>query len=146
MDAEDYRHLVAALFPCASVRGRRTAAVAVEHELLTVDVETGAAVPVDRVRAAVDGARYAPYLGFEPGGQVELSWPCAPDVADPGARLGTRGPRRAARRTASRPASACDVEPGRRPRPSPRCRCSWTRRGTSPCSGTSTRSARRVGG
>ena len=80
MDAEDYRHLVAALFPCASVRGRRTAAVAVEHELLTADAATGAAVPVDRVRAAVDGASYAPYVGFEPGGQVELSWPCAPDV------------------------------------------------------------------
>ena len=50
MDAEDYRHLVAALFPCASVRGRRTAAVAVEHELLTVDVATGAAVPADRLQ------------------------------------------------------------------------------------------------
>ena len=34
MDAEHYRHLVAGLFPCAAVRGRRTAAVAVEHELL----------------------------------------------------------------------------------------------------------------
>ena len=34
MNAEDYRHLVAALFPCARVRGRCTTAVAVEHELL----------------------------------------------------------------------------------------------------------------
>ena len=28
----------------------------------------------------MDGASYAPYVGFEAGGQVELSWPCAPDV------------------------------------------------------------------
>jgi gamma-glutamylcysteine synthetase len=78
MSAEHYRHLVASLFPCAP-QGRRTA-VAVEHELLTADAASGAAVPVDRVSAAVDGASYAPYVGFEPGGQVELSWPCAPDV------------------------------------------------------------------
>ena len=41
----------------------------------------GRAVPIDRVRAAIGGARYAAYAGFEPGGQVELSWPCAPDPA-----------------------------------------------------------------
>jgi glutamate--cysteine ligase len=81
MDAEHYRHLVAELFPCASGQRRRTAAVAVEHELVTADAQTGAAVPVDRVRAAVEGAGFAPYVGFEPGGQVELSTPSAPDVA-----------------------------------------------------------------
>jgi gamma-glutamylcysteine synthetase len=80
MDAEHYRHLVAGLFPCATRRGGRTSALGVEHELLAADTVTGAAVPVARVRAAVAGAPYASYVGFEPGGQVELSWPCAPDV------------------------------------------------------------------
>src|SRR5687768_12495524 len=64
MDAEHYRHLVAELFPCAPRQARRSTAVAIEHELLTADTQTGAAVPVDRVRAAVEGAGYAPYVGF----------------------------------------------------------------------------------
>ena len=79
MDANRYRHLVTGLFPAG--RGRRTTMVALEHELLTADAATGTAVPIDRVRAAIGGARYAAYAGFEPGGQVELSWPCASDPA-----------------------------------------------------------------
>src|SRR4051794_10129518 len=63
MDAEDYRPLVSALFPGTSVAGHRTAAVAVEHELLAADTLTGTAVPVAPTRAAVEGASYAPYLG-----------------------------------------------------------------------------------
>ncbi len=74
MDAQHLRQHVTRLFPAG---GRRTTRVAVEHELLVADVETGAAVPIDRVRAAVAGAGYASYVGFEPGGQVELSVPCA---------------------------------------------------------------------
>ena len=79
MDANRYRHLVTGLFPAD--RGRRSTQVALEHELLTADAATGGAVPIDRVRAAIAGAPYAEYAGFEPGGQVELSWPCAPDPA-----------------------------------------------------------------
>ena len=47
--------------------GRRTTGVAVEHELLIADAETGAAVPLDRLRAAIADAGYAPYVRFEPG-------------------------------------------------------------------------------
>jgi gamma-glutamylcysteine synthetase len=64
--------------------GRRTTRVAVEHELLTADIATGAAVELDRIRAATRGAWYAEHLAFEPGGQVELS---LPPVAGP-AHLG----------------------------------------------------------
>src|SRR5262245_18912625 len=72
MTGTDYRHLVSRLFPPAGGRARPTR-VAVEQELLTADAVTGAAVPLDRLRAAVEGASYAPYVTFEPGGQVELS-------------------------------------------------------------------------
>ena len=56
MDAEHYRHLVAGLFPCAPREVVAPPPWRVEHELLTADVATGAAVPVDRLRAAVAGA------------------------------------------------------------------------------------------
>ena len=75
MATESLRARIAPLF----ARGvRRSTRVAVEHELITVDRRTGGAVAPDRVRTATRGAWYAPYLGFEPGGQVELSLPCAP--------------------------------------------------------------------
>ena len=75
MDANDCRHLVAGLFPAA--RGPRSTRVAVEHELLVADAVTGAPVAPERVRAAVAGLACAPYVGFEPGGQLELSLPSA---------------------------------------------------------------------
>ena len=74
MDAQQYRHLVRGLFP-PTAEQRRSTHVAVEHELATVDRATGAAVAIDRLREAVAGAPYAPYVTFEPGGQVELSLP-----------------------------------------------------------------------
>ena len=77
MNAERFLPLVAELFARPAGRQVRTTRVAVEHELLAADAVTGAAVPIERVRAAVAGAGYAPYVGFEPGGQVELSGPCA---------------------------------------------------------------------
>jgi glutamate--cysteine ligase len=49
----------------------------VEHEFLTAVRGTGRVVPIEDVRAATHDATYARYLTFEPGGQVELSMPCA---------------------------------------------------------------------
>ncbi len=66
MDAE-----VLALFPPA--RGPRTTRVGVEHELLSRDTITGAAVCPERVRAVSSLP-----VAFEPGGQVELNLPVAP--------------------------------------------------------------------
>ncbi|MDQ4054445.1 MAG: glutamate-cysteine ligase family protein [Actinomycetota bacterium] len=75
METQQVRRHVISLFPGS---GPRTTRVAVEHELLTADRETGAAVPIDRIRAATRHASYAGHLAFEPGGQVELSLPCVP--------------------------------------------------------------------
>ncbi len=55
---------------------RRTTRVGIEQELLTRDVVSGAAVPIERVRAAT-----AVPVCFEPGGQVELNQPCGPASA-----------------------------------------------------------------
>jgi gamma-glutamylcysteine synthetase len=74
MDPHECLQRVGGLFPRD---GRRTTRIAIEHELLTADSATGSVVPIGRVRAAVEGASYASYLGFEPGGQVELSLPTA---------------------------------------------------------------------
>jgi gamma-glutamylcysteine synthetase len=62
---------VTRLFPGPA--NRRTTRVGLEQELLTRDAETGAAVAPERVRSATSGASYAASVGFEPGGQVELS-------------------------------------------------------------------------
>jgi gamma-glutamylcysteine synthetase len=72
MGTQQIHSRVARLFPAA---GRRTTRVAVEHELLTADSRTGAVVPIDVVRRATKHRWYAGHLGFEPGGQVELSLP-----------------------------------------------------------------------
>jgi glutamate--cysteine ligase len=88
MTAESYRHLVRGLFPLAAGRASRSTAVAVEHELAAADAETGAAVPIARLRAATSGASYSPYVSFEPGGQVELSLPPARDAATAASRAG----------------------------------------------------------
>jgi glutamate--cysteine ligase len=80
------RHLrtgVARLFPRS---GERHTRVAVEHELVVSWVDGGGSVPIDVVRAAVRGA-YADHLSFEPGGQVELSLPCAAGAGAISARL-----------------------------------------------------------
>jgi len=79
MQFESVRAGVAPLFAQGK---RRTTRVAVEHELITIDRRTGGAVAPERVRTATAGAGYAPYLGFEPGGQVELSLPCATGPAE----------------------------------------------------------------
>lgn len=47
----------------------------------------GASVPVGLLRRATSASAYAGHLGFEPGGQVELSLPCAPDARLAAARL-----------------------------------------------------------
>lgn len=77
MDAEDYRPLVTALFAPAGARNARGRGVAVEQELVCADARTGRTVDLERVAAATRGRGYAPFLTFEPGGQVELSLPPA---------------------------------------------------------------------
>ncbi|TCO16888.1 glutamate--cysteine ligase [Kribbella steppae] len=76
MDPKELHPIVAGLF--AQSR-RRTVRVAVEQELLVADSTTGAAVPIERVRRAAAAALASPYVGFEPGGQLELSLPCTLD-------------------------------------------------------------------
>ena len=53
---------------------RRRTRIGIEHELVVVDHQNGGVVPLERTRAAL---AHLPYVGFEPGGQVELSLPCA---------------------------------------------------------------------
>src|SRR5688572_14465696 len=76
MNPKELRPVVAGLFTQGR---RRTVRVAVEQELLVADSTTGAAVPIDRVRRAATAAIAAPYVSFEPGGQLELSLPCTLD-------------------------------------------------------------------
>ncbi|WBQ03147.1 glutamate-cysteine ligase family protein [Kribbella sp. CA-293567] len=78
MDTKELRPLAAGLLAGAR---RRTTRIAIEQEFLVADLATGAAVPIERVRRAVRFAHAAPYVGFEPGGQLELSLPCAADPA-----------------------------------------------------------------
>lgn len=66
---------VEALFPSRS--GRTTTKVAVEHELVSRDVVDGSVPRIERIAAATAGAAYSSYLAYEPGGQVELSFPTA---------------------------------------------------------------------
>lgn len=58
--------------------GARRTRIAVEHELMAHD-ESGASASIGWIRAAAAHSAYAPFLGFEPGGQVELSLPVAAD-------------------------------------------------------------------
>ncbi len=80
----DLHGRVAALFPSSGPRQTR---VAVEQEILTAR-STGEYAAIEQVRAATRGAAYREYLSFEPGGQVELSLPCAASAAEIAARLG----------------------------------------------------------
>lgn len=83
MDARTIAPQVARLF-----RPRhRTTRVAVEQELFAVDFFNGSSAAPDRVRRAVAGRAYEPWLAFEPGGQVELSLPPAASAREAGARL-----------------------------------------------------------
>lgn len=83
MDARTIGPHVARLF-----RPRhRTTRVGVEHELFALDFFNGSSAAPDRVRRAAAGRAYEPWLGFEPGGQVELSLPPATSARAAGARL-----------------------------------------------------------
>ena len=68
---------VAGLFPTPGQP--RSTSVGVEQELLAFDTRTDDAVDIERVRRAVEGTPLAGGIAFEPGGQVELNLPCAPD-------------------------------------------------------------------
>jgi gamma-glutamylcysteine synthetase len=71
MDTKELHSVVAGLF----ARGRgRTVRVAIEQEYVVAATD-GSVVPIERVRRAVAGAIAAPYVSFEPGGQLELSLP-----------------------------------------------------------------------
>jgi glutamate--cysteine ligase len=108
MDTKEQRQLVTALFARGR---HRTTRVAVEQEFIVTDTATGGPVPIDLVRRAAAPASTSPhgpvgraavpastsphgpvglaagsasaaqYLGFEPGGQIELSLPTAPGSA-----------------------------------------------------------------
>ncbi|MEO6471120.1 MAG: glutamate-cysteine ligase family protein [Aeromicrobium sp.] len=75
METVEIRRQVSRLFSGGPMSTR----VGIEHELIVADAAHGSAVPIERVRAATCHAPYARYLGFEPGGQVELSLPVEPD-------------------------------------------------------------------
>jgi gamma-glutamylcysteine synthetase len=64
------------------VVGTRTTRVGVEQELIVRDERTGGTVGLDRLRAAVADNEYAPYVTFEPGGQLELSLPVDRSATD----------------------------------------------------------------
>lgn len=83
MEPTHLRAAVARLFPRS---GDRRTRVAVEHELVASWIDGGGAVPIEVVRAAVEG-RYVEHLTFEPGGQVELSLPCESDATAIATRL-----------------------------------------------------------
>ncbi|GAA4080252.1 glutamate-cysteine ligase family protein [Nocardioides kongjuensis] len=78
MDARSIRSAVARLFRPQLPGSTRTVRVAVEQELFAMGLFSGGSVAPARVREATAGRWYAPWLSFEPGGQVELSLPSAP--------------------------------------------------------------------
>lgn len=78
MDEQHLRRSVSALFPAP--RGPRTTWVGVEQELISRDLRDGSVVTIDRIRRSAGHSPYRDFLGFEPGGQVELSFPCARTV------------------------------------------------------------------
>ena len=75
MDPRELRPVVARLF----ARGReRSTRVAIEQEYVVAGAD-GSVVPIEVLRQAVAGSRAEPYVGFEPGGQLELSLPPSHD-------------------------------------------------------------------
>lgn len=87
MDAHPIRPEVARLFRPLRPGGCQTVRSAVEQEFFAVDLFNGSAVDPKRVREAVADRAYAPWVSFEPGGQVELSLPCAPSPQAAAAHL-----------------------------------------------------------
>ncbi|MCX6400367.1 MAG: glutamate-cysteine ligase family protein [Propionibacteriales bacterium] len=77
MDVHSIRPSVARLFRPLHSGSGRTVRAAVEQEFFAVDFFNGSTVHPDRVRKATAGRPYAPWVSFEPGGQVELSLPVA---------------------------------------------------------------------
>ncbi|MCW2797365.1 glutamate-cysteine ligase family protein [Nocardioides sp.] len=75
MDVATIRSRVARVFPGRD--NRRTTRIGVEQELIARQSLDDGPVAPDVVRAAARQASYLPSLGFEPGGQVELSLPPA---------------------------------------------------------------------
>lgn len=78
MDAGSIRPHVARAFRPQLPGSTRTLRVAVEQELFAMGLFNGGSVAPARVREVTAGRWYAGWLGFEPGGQVELSLPTAP--------------------------------------------------------------------
>lgn len=76
MNREQLRPLVTELFAGAPARTTR---VGLEQELLVAD-RNGHTVPVPRLRAALGRCPVTAYVGYEPGGQVELNLPPAADA------------------------------------------------------------------
>ncbi|RNM16383.1 glutamate-cysteine ligase family protein [Nocardioides pocheonensis] len=74
MDASTLRPHVESLFRRGA--GRSTG-VGLEQELFAVVFPSGGSADPVRVREAIAGRPYAAWVGFEPGGQVELSLPRA---------------------------------------------------------------------
>jgi glutamate--cysteine ligase len=83
MKASQLRPLVVGLFP--ETRPRRSR-VAIEQELLA-NGPGATVVPIEAVRAATRHAASSEFLSFEPGGQVELSLPCAANPSELATRL-----------------------------------------------------------
>ncbi len=84
MDAQAIEHQVSELFS----RGRSSGVgVGIEQEFFALGMLSGGSVDPARVRAAIAGRPYAPWVSFEPGGQVELSLPRATGPAAAVARL-----------------------------------------------------------
>ncbi|KRA30068.1 MULTISPECIES: glutamate-cysteine ligase family protein [unclassified Nocardioides] len=77
MNARTIHSQVARLFRPLHSAGRRTTGAAVEQEFFAVDFFNGSSVHPKRVTESVAGRPYAPWVSFEPGGQVELSLPVA---------------------------------------------------------------------
>src|SRR4051794_41767166 len=74
MNDIDTRTQVESLFRHGAAR---TVGVGLEQELFAAELISGGSVDPARVRAAIEGRPYAAWVGFEPGGQVELSLPRA---------------------------------------------------------------------
>jgi len=73
MIARELRPFVTRLFAGSPTRTTR---VGIEQELLVADA-SGRTVPVPRLRAILGGCPVTAYVGYEPGGQLELSLPPA---------------------------------------------------------------------
>lgn len=83
MTGPEQHPLVSPLFARSPARTTR---VGLEQELLVRDRD-GATVALPRLRAALQDLDAAPYVTFEPGGQVELSLPAADGPAAASRRL-----------------------------------------------------------